>query len=68
MQARLALLLFSLNTETFEKLPLQVGRKTVNFAEERGLVEVEPGRLLRPRCRLTEAGLAYRKRLAVLTE
>lgn len=63
MQARLALLLSSLNTETFEQLPPQVGRKTVNLADEGGLVDVEPGRLLRPRCRLTQAGWAYRTKL-----
>lgn len=60
---RLALLLRGLNRDSFEELPWQVGRKTVNFAAQAGLVEVEPGSLqrLRPRCRLTEIGVLYRE-------
>jgi DNA-binding HxlR family transcriptional regulator len=59
---RLALLLRGLNRSSFEELPWQVGRKTVNAAAAAGLVEVEPEPVqpLRPRCRLTELGVLYR--------
>lgn len=58
---RLALLLRALNCSSFEELPWQVGRKTVNAAADAGLVEVEPDSMqrLRPRCRLTELGALY---------
>jgi hypothetical protein len=60
---RLALLLQGLNRSSFEELPWQVGRKTVNAAADAGLVEVEPGsvHIPRPRCRLTELGALYRE-------
>ena len=58
---RMSILLHGLNTTTFEELPWQVGLKTVTRAADAGFVEVEPGRILRPRCRLTQAGLSYRK-------
>lgn len=58
---RIAIVLQSLNIVTFEELPWQVGRKTVTRAADAGLVEVEPGYTPRPRCRLTELGLLYRK-------
>lgn len=59
---RLALLMQGLNRSSFEELPWQVGRKTVNIAADAGLVEVEPASLqrIRPRCRLTELGALYR--------
>jgi len=59
---RLALLLRGLNRSSFQDLPWQVGRKTVNAATAAGLVEIEPGSMQRqrPRCRLTELGALYR--------
>jgi len=57
---RLALLLQHLTTDQFKPLPVGVGRKTVNLAEEAGLVEVSD-RSAAPRCRLTDAGLAHRR-------
>ena len=59
---RLALLLRGLNRSSFEELPWQVGRKTLDTAADAGFVEVEPGSAQRPRprCRLTELGALYR--------
>ncbi len=58
---RLALLLRGLNTNSFEELPWQVGRKTANAAADIGFVEIAPDSMnrLRPRCRLTELGALY---------
>lgn len=61
MDFRLGILLKALNTATFEPLPHLVGLKTAIVARDAGLIDVEPGILLRPRCRLTPAGFNFRK-------
>ncbi len=57
---RLALLLHHLSTDDFMPLPPGLGRKTVNAADEAGFVDVRDSSRF-PMCRLTAAGLAYRK-------
>jgi hypothetical protein len=57
---RLALLLHRLNTDEFKPLPPGLGRRTVKVADEAGFVEVSDSSRF-PMCRLTAAGLAYRK-------
>lgn len=57
---RIAILLHHLTRDEFKPLPSGIGRKTVNHAEDAGLIEVSDGSSF-PKCRLTDAGIAHRQ-------
>jgi len=60
VSCRMMSLLRGLNTHGFVPIPLGVGRKSVNIAMFNGWIQVED-RSLKPRCKLTPAGDAYRR-------
>jgi hypothetical protein len=58
---RLIMLLNSMSDRSFRTPPPNVGLKTVILAEKAALIEREGSLGLRPRCKLTREGKAYRK-------
>jgi len=62
------MLLNSMSDRSYRSLPRNVGLKTVVRAEEAGLIQREGSLGLRPRCKLTREGKAYRKQYGFHTE
>jgi len=65
---RLMMLLNSMSDRSYRSTPMNVGLKTVILAEDAGLVQREGSLGLRPRCKLTREGKAYRKQHGFPTE
>jgi len=55
------MLLNSMSDRSYRSTPTNVGLKTVILAEEAGLIQREGSLGLKPRCKLTREGKAYRK-------